>query len=327
MNHSWYRLPLDDLLWEVLIDELQVVWLSGGQVSIRSGSQTLGIDKMTNLELLHAGNTVTLGVEVVRVESLDSLQHLMVLLAHELPVRTLLVPGVEAVVADHGESLVGQLALVLDDVVEVLVVAPAEHDVVEADAGRVDAELGAVDGVVVVRVALEGVRVDAALVEAAADGEGVADAVPLALREAVPEEHQLAQVVDQARQLHPARLAVAPHRLGALQQVVDLPQLRVRVALVDERVQLLHRLPDGHLGAHPRCAVEPQTRRQVVCHRLLLVLLPVEVLYPVACRIVVPELCLVLLAVELGLIVVAGQPLGHVLLGLVLEHVDGIDGV
>lgn len=282
---------------------------------------------MTYLKLLHAGDTIALGVQVIRVESLDGLQHLMVLLAHELAVRALLVPGVEAVVADHGERLVGEGALVLDDVVEVLVVAPAEHDVVEADTRRVDAELGAVDGVVVVRVALEGLRVDAALVKGAADGERVADAVPLALREAVPEQHQLAQVVDQARQLHPAGLAVPAHRLGALQQVVDLAQLRVRVALVDERVQLLHRLPDGHLGPHPRRALEPQAGLQVVGHRLLLVLLPVEVLDAVARLLVLPELGLVFLAVELGLLIEVGQPVGHVLLGLVLEHVDGIDGV
>ncbi len=57
--------------------------------------------------------------------------------------------------------------------------------------------------------------------------------------------------MNQPCKLHPARLAIAPDRLGALKKVLDLAELRVRVAVVDQRVELLHGLPDAHLGPRP----------------------------------------------------------------------------
>lgn len=246
----------------------------------------------------------------------------MVLLRHELPVRALLVPRVEAVVADHGQRLGRQRRLVPDDMIQILVVAPRQHHVVHAAAGGVDAVLRAVHRVHRVRVQPETLRVDDALVERAADGERVADDVPLALR--VVEEQQLAQVVDEARELHPARLAVAPDRLGALQQVLDLAQRRVRVALVDQRVELLHGLPDRHLLARPRRRVEAVARRQVVRHRLLLVLLAVEGLDALARLVVLPELRLVLGRVELRLGVVERRRGGRLLALDVVHLVDGV---
>ena len=77
----------------------------------------------------------------------------------------------------------------------------------------------------------------------AADGEGVADDGPLGLAE---EAEDLAQVVDQAGQDQPARMTVGPDRLGGLHQVLDLRQIGVGVAVIDQRVEELHRLPDAH---------------------------------------------------------------------------------
>lgn len=149
-------------------------------------------------------------------------------------------------VPDHGEGLGGEGALFLADVVQVLVVAPGEHDVVEAAGGGVDAVLGGVDGVDGVRVGGEGAGVDDAFVEAAADGEGVADDVPLALGGV--EEEEFAEVVDQPRELEPGGFAVAADGLGGLEEVLDLGEGGVGVGFVDERVEFLHCLPDGHFG-------------------------------------------------------------------------------
>lgn len=280
------RLPLDDPVGEELVNELHVV----------------------GLELLGIGDTVALAVQVIGVESLDSLHHLPVLVAHEVAVSALTVPGVEGVVADHGQGLVGERGLVLDDVVEVLVVAPAEHDVVETAVGRVDAVLGVVVGVGGIGVALsEGGRVDAAVREGAADSEGVADDVPLALgAELREEDHELAEVVDETSQLHPAGLAIAADGLGGLEKVLDLGEGGIGVRLVDQGVELLHGLPDGHLGARAGGAVEAVAGLQVVGDGLLVVLLAVEVLDAVVGVLVVAEGSLVLLLVELGLGVVLG---------------------
>ena len=291
------RLPLDDLLWEVLVDELHVV----------------------RLELLDVWLLVRLAVEVVGVESLDSGKLLLVTWAHHPVVGAGRVPWVEAVESDHGKSLLWQGALVLADVVEVLVVAPAEHDVVETAAWGVDAVLGAVDRVFEVWVLRERlVAVDDALVECTADWEGVTNDVPLAL--GVEEEEELSEVVDEAGNLHPSWLAVTSDGLGTLEQMLDLAELGVGVALIDQGVELLHGLPDGHLSSG--LGLEIVSGLEVVGDGVLGVLLLVEVLDSVVGFFVVSELSLVLLGIEL-------RGITHLslefLLGLVLQDVDLLD--
>ena len=86
------------------------------------------------LEFLDGWFPITLAVKVVRIESLDGMKHLVVLLVHEVAVGPLLVPRVEAVVSDHGESIVRKGGLLFHNVVEVLIMTPGEHDTVEAAA-------------------------------------------------------------------------------------------------------------------------------------------------------------------------------------------------
>ena len=61
----------------------------------------------TYLEFFDPWDVVALAVEIIWVECLDGLQHLVVLLVHEVPVCTSRVERVEGVVSDHGESFVG----------------------------------------------------------------------------------------------------------------------------------------------------------------------------------------------------------------------------
>ena len=77
----------------------------------------------------------------------------------------------------------------------------------------------------------------------AAHREGVAYYGPLGLSKAA---EQLAQVVDESGQDEPPRPAISPQRLGGLQGVVDLRQLDIRIALVDDRTHPPERLPDAH---------------------------------------------------------------------------------
>lgn len=152
-------LPLDNTLWEVFIDQVHVV----------------------RLQLLHTRHVVTLAVQIIWIEGLHRLKHVPVLLAHEVLVSALTVPWVEGVIPDHGQCFGGKTGLVLDDMVKVLVMAPAEHHIVEAATGGVDPMLGAVHGVMDVRVCCKGLGEDDALIKGTAHGEGVADYIPLAL--------------------------------------------------------------------------------------------------------------------------------------------------
>lgn len=98
--------------------------------------------------------------------------------------------------------------------------SPAQHEILKSAALCIDAQPSAIDGVLGIGVASEGLGINDACGEGAANDEGVAHDVPLALR--AEEEQQLAQVVDQGGELHPARLAVAPACFGGLQEVREL---------------------------------------------------------------------------------------------------------
>ena len=80
--------------------------------------------------------------------------------------------------------------------------------------------------------------------------------------------------MDQPGQDEPAGMSVGADRLGGLHQVLDLGQVGIGVAVVDQRVEELHRLPDPHL---------PLVLRQVLpllgpdeVERLMSMIQPVE---------------------------------------------------
>lgn len=52
-------------------------------------------------------------------------------------------------------------------------------------------------------------------------------------------------------------MAIGADRLGGLQQVFDLGEVGVRIGVVDEGVEELHRLPDTHLGSVQPTVVGP----------------------------------------------------------------------
>ena len=179
------------------------------------------------------------------------------------------VGGVEGVIADHGQSFFRQM--ILDDMIEVLVVAPRQVDAVQPAARLVDAALGLIGGDGLVGVVLEELGENDLLRVSAADGERVADDGPLRLAE---EAEDLAEVVNQPGQDEPARVAGGANGLGRLHQVLDLGQVGIRVAVVDQRVEELHRLPDPHLPVIPRHVLPLLGQDEV--QRLIPVIQPVE---------------------------------------------------
>src|SRR5258706_8932729 len=78
-----------------------------------------------------------------------------------------------------------------------------------------------------------------------ADWKSVADHGPLRLAE---QAQNLAEIVNHSREDEPARMSVAADLLRGLQQVIELREIGVGVAVINERVQELHRLPDAHLA-------------------------------------------------------------------------------
>ncbi len=191
LHHYLALLPFDDLVGEKLVDELEVVWLRRG---LDSEDILRGVT-CAYLHFLNTGNIIALAVEIIRIECLDCLQHSMIMLIHQLVVSTSRMPWIEGMVSDHGEGLGWQSGLVFDDVVEIFIVAPGEHYIIQPATRCIDSKFGAVDWVVIVRVALKSIWVDNTPIESTTDREGITDNIPLTL--STVEEKKLAKIVDQ----------------------------------------------------------------------------------------------------------------------------------
>lgn len=134
--------------------------------------------------------------------------------------------------------------------------------------------------------------------------------------------------MDEAGELEPAWLAIATDGFGGLEEVLNLAKRGVRVRFVDEGVEFLHCLPDGHLS--PSLGFEVVAGFEVVGDGLLFVLLAIEVLDSVTGVFVLSKLRLILLGVELGLFIDVDFLLGcRAVLDSHsgLQDVDLIDGI
>src|SRR5262249_13102627 len=100
-----------------------------------------------------------------------------------------------------------------------------------------------------VRVIREILRQDDFVGKGTTDRKRIAHNRPLRLAE---QTQDLAEIVDQTRQDEPARVPIAANRLRYLEQVLDLAQIDVGVAVVHERIEKLHRLPDAHAALAER---------------------------------------------------------------------------
>ena len=121
--------------------------------------------------------------------------------------------------------------------------APGELDPVQSAAFFVHAETGLVSGHATVRVVGEKLVENDLVRPGATDREGVAHHRPLRFAK---QAEDFSQIMDQAGQDEPAGMAITANLFGGLEQMLELGQVRVRVAVVHQRVQKLHRLPNPH---------------------------------------------------------------------------------
>jgi hypothetical protein len=198
---------------------------------------------VVGLEFGGVGLGVALGVEVVLVELEDPIHHGAVLVIAEVVVCAVLVPWIERVEAEHVERFVAEVGF--HDFSDVAVVAEGHVDVLETAVGLVNAGFGLVLGDIAIGIIGEVLGEDDVGRPGASDGEGVADDAPLGF--AIQAE-AFAEVVEKADEDHPARMAVATDRFRCLEKVLDLGEVGIGVAVVDEGVEEFGGLPDGLLA-------------------------------------------------------------------------------
>src|ERR1051326_9405090 len=78
----------------------------------------------------------------------------------------------------------------------------------------------------------------------ATDRERITHDRPLRL---AVEAKDFSEIMNQAGQNEPARMPVATDLLRCLKQVIELGEVRIRIAVIHQRIQKLQRLPHPHL--------------------------------------------------------------------------------
>src|ERR1700733_1619800 len=178
---------------------------------------------------------------------------------------------------------------------------------VKAAIGLVDSIFSLVERIVLIRIRLEVLRKHNVLGIGTAHWERIADNTPLRL---TPKAKHLTQIMDKSRQDKPSGMPLLPDRLRGLEQMFNLSQVCVGVAIVDQGIEKLRRLPDALLTL-VQAEVLPLFADHVV-EGLVLMVQPVELRHTRSCLLIV----LAELILALAFLIAAGEkivPLIHVL--------------
>mmetsp|Transcript_10399 Transcript_10399/g.12181 ORF Transcript_10399/g.12181 Transcript_10399/m.12181 type:complete len:250 (+) Transcript_10399:1062-1811(+) len=157
---------------------------------------------------------------------------------------------IERVESDHILCLFRKSAVIANhDLVHVFVVSPSEVDFVKSTVWLVDAVLCVVTRVVDIWTVREVLRKDNSWVEGAADWVSITNSGPLLFPTKYWMSHDLSEIMNKARQVHPVIFFPwigFPATFSGLQQMFNLREVQVRVALIHYLVKKLGRFPDSH---------------------------------------------------------------------------------
>src|SRR5712692_11880249 len=159
-----------------------------------------------------------------------------------MPVGTMFVRGIEGMIPEHVLRLLRQIPPRY--LIYVFVVSKREMNLIEPAVRFVDAIIGLVFGNRAIGIGGKEFRKNDLLRESASDRERITHYGPLGLP--IKAEH-FPEIVHKTGQNEPARMTILANRFGGLQQVLDLSQIGIGVAVVHQRVQILSHFPDTFL--------------------------------------------------------------------------------
>src|SRR6266699_2297473 len=160
-----------------------------------------------------------------------------------MPVGTMFVRGIEGMIPEHVLRLLRQKPPRY--LIDVFVVSKREMDLIEPAVRFVDAIIGLVFGNRAIGIGGKEFRKNDLLRESASDRERITHYGPLGLP--VETEH-FAEIVHKTGQNEPARMTILANRFGGLQEMFDLGQIGVGIAVVHQRIQVLRHFPDTFLA-------------------------------------------------------------------------------
>src|ERR1700733_349577 len=185
--------------------------------------------------------------EIIFFECIPPPKHRDILVIHQMPICPVFVRGIEGVVAQHIKSLFWQIAL--HDFVDISVVAEGQMNLVESTVRFVDAVFGRVHRMMQIGIRSEIFREDDVFGKCTTYRERIADHSPLRL---APQAQYLAKVMNKSCQHEPARMSVCANRLRGLEQMFNLGEVRIGIAIIHKSVEKLRGFPDGLLSLFQR---------------------------------------------------------------------------
>src|SRR5215469_4312002 len=152
-------------------------------------------------------------------------------------------PSIKRMEAKHIETFVGKVCFhYLSDIT----VMPEGHvDVFETAVWLVNSILALVPRNISVWIICEVLRKDDLIRPSAAHWKGISNDAP---RGFAIQAQALSKIMDKAHENHPAWMAVASNRLGGLQEMLELCEVCVGIAVVDESVQIFRGFPHALLA-------------------------------------------------------------------------------
>lgn len=181
------------------------------------------------------------GVEIIGVKRLDPLEHSAVAVVEEVGVLVFAMPGIKRMETEHIKGFVGQI--IFDDVVDVFVMTPGEMKGIQSATFFVNAVSSLESGVVAIGVVSKKLRENDFVGISAADWKSITDDGPLGFS---PQAEDFSEVMDQAGEDEPPWMAIVSDLFGGLQEVFQLGEIGIRIAIIDELVEIFHGFPDAH---------------------------------------------------------------------------------
>lgn len=168
------------------------------------------------------GTLSAFGIKIVRIEFANELEHLFVVLVHEVAIGAVAMGRIKRVVAQHVLRFLGNI--VARDLINVLVVAERKMNFIEAAIRFVDAIFGLILRNFAVGVGGEEFGENDVRRISAADRERIAHDGPLRLP---VKAKNFSEIMQKTGEDKPARITIFANCFGSLQQVLDLGEIGV----------------------------------------------------------------------------------------------------
>src|SRR3954453_11497190 len=137
-------------------------------------------EDQSHLQLLRIRNIITLAIQIIGIESPNSIQQLMIMLIHKLMISALPMPRIKRVIPNHSQPLLRNQRLIFNNMIKILIVTPSKHNILQPTPRRINAVLRTINRIVIILIILERLLAkDNPLIKGTTNSECITNNIPL----------------------------------------------------------------------------------------------------------------------------------------------------